>query len=272
MNREQEKIETSLKKFQDITFNENEKREVHSKMMERIEKPIQRNWKWDIRPVLSFAVVGLLLLGGGYFLTQQIINSEETQQADEKEEMNLISPYEELEKEVAEKLGGPVFIPYDVGIPLRSAIMLNHSERTDEEKVIIGDPLVVSFGYSHAQIEKEDFEEFAGMKERSGDELMLLYGHYIPYEKQDVQFGISNKELLHIDTITLSLMGEERIIEGMTVYYRETKYMEVPSIRIGFEIDNFIYGYTFHLEKMTEDQAIQFVTKAIKQINHKRNQ
>ncbi|MGY3718108.1 hypothetical protein ACWE42_21570 [Sutcliffiella cohnii] len=225
--------------------------------------------------MLSLSIVGLLMLGGGYYLSQQLINTEETQQAQkakDQEDMNLISPYEELEKEVAEKMGGPVFIPYDFRIPLRSAIMLHHSERTDEGEVLIGDPLVVTFAYSNAQMEKEDFEQFGGMKERSGDELVLLYGQYIPFEKQDVQFGISNKELMHIDSITLGLMGEERVIEDMTVYYRMFEYMDVPSIRIGFEIDNFIYGYTFNLEKMTEEQAMQFVAKAIKQINHKRNQ
>ena len=270
-DREDSKLDASLKSYQGIELGEEDKKEVYAKMMkthEKLTKSPKR--KLDFRPLLSVVVVGILLLGGGFFLTAQLLEKEEGQLGDKKEETNIDvnSPYKELEQEVAARIGGPVFIPYDVGIPLRSATVHYEYEYLDGKVVTIGEPLGATFAYTDAEVGEEDLEQYAHILENRAESIEMLYGEHIAYLKQTVHLSISNKDGMHIDSINRILLGEERTIGDKTVYYRVVDRENLPYRLISFTLFENIYSYTFKANEVSEDQAFEFVEKAIGQMNN----
>ncbi|MDF0727625.1 hypothetical protein PY093_13105 [Cytobacillus sp. S13-E01] len=67
-------IDETLTRFQKIELNEEEKREIHLKMMNSLEKTKPRKKMWDVRPPdLSTVLAGILFIAGGYHFASETI-------------------------------------------------------------------------------------------------------------------------------------------------------------------------------------------------------
>ncbi|NLP52409.1 hypothetical protein [Bacillus sp. RO1] len=269
--KEESRLEHTLKGYQAIRMDEEGKKEIHERVMESVRQPEKRQqWRWDMRPVVSFMLAGLLLVIGGYFLATELIFSNDTEKSLTVEDENDteavaggVTPYTNLEKAASAKLRTEVHIPFHADVPLRTAFIIDDGYFLDDER-FVGDPVVATFVYStlEAGDEEEKSEELAKLL-RGTD---LIYGEFLVNDKHMVGLNILNGETTHIDRINYNLIGEEKSIAGKTVYYNYLKHSIPDTFRISFRVNEDVYAFYFNAERVSESYAYAFVEKSLKQI------
>ncbi|QOR64579.1 hypothetical protein IM538_11895 [Cytobacillus suaedae] len=256
-------IDETFTRLQKINLGEEEQREVHVKMMNSLEKAKSRKKRWDVRPVLSTVLAGILFIAGGYYFASETIFTENVQQGQLNQEFD--SPYIELEHEISDLLQTSVFIPYKEGLPVKMALV--HFDSSGGDGVATTrTPSGATIAYSPLKLTKMDNERIERLKE----DHKLLYGDYIQEDKNTHWLTILSEEVTHIDSRTKALFGKEKLIAGHSVYqkvYEEPNVGEVN--RISFKLDKTIYEFHFPTEHFTEGYAILFVEESIKQITNR---
>ncbi len=272
--KDESRLDRTLKGYQEIRMDDEGKRELHERVMGSVRQPEKRQQRrWDMRPVFSFMLAGLLLVVGGYFLATELIFTEDTEKGltveDEKETgveagNGGVTPYTSLEKAVSAKLGTDVHIPFHADVPLRTAFIMHDGYLLKGEEEYLGDPIMAAFVYStlEAGDEEGESEELRKLS-KSTD---LIYGEFLLNDKHMVGLNILNGETSHIDLINSNLIGEEKTIAGKTVYYRHRVNSFTDTFRISFRVDEDVYAFYFNAERVTESYAYAFVEKSLKQM------
>ncbi len=271
--KDENRLDRTLKGYQEIRMDDEGKRELHERVMGSVRQPEKRQQRrWDMRPVFSFMLAGLLLVVGGYFLANELIFLDDTEKSLTVEEENEteamtggVTPYTSLEKAASAKLGTEVKIPFHADVPLRTAFIINDGYILDDEE-FIGDPVVAAFVYStlEAGEEEEKSEELSKLKLSPGTD--LIYGEFLINDKHMIGLNILNGETTHIDRINRNLIGEEKTIAGKTVYYSHRKDSIPESFRISFRVNKDVYAFNFNAERVSESYAYAFVEKSLKQM------
>lgn len=272
--KDENRLDRTLKGYQEIRMDEEGKRKLHERVMGSVRQPEKRQQRrWDMRPVFSFMLAGLLLVVGGYFLATELIFTEDTEKGltveDEKETgveagNGGVTPYTSLEKAASAKLGTDVHIPFHADVPLQTAFIMHDGYLLNGEEEYLGDPIMAAFVYStlEAGDEEGESEELRKLS-KSTD---LIYGEFLLNDKHMVGLNILNGETSHIDLINSNLIGEEKTIAGKTVYYRHRVNSFTDTFRISFRVDEDVYAFYFNAERVTESYAYAFVEKSLKQM------
>lgn len=271
--KEESRLDRTLKGYQAIRMDEEGKKELHEKVMGSVRQPEKRQQRrWDMRPVFSFMLAGLLLVVGGYFLANELIFNEdrdtsltveEETEADVGASNGGVTPYTSLEKAASAKLGTEVRIPFHPDVPLQTAYIIDDGYTLDDER-FKGNPVAAAFVYStlEAGDEEEKSEELSKLSQQSD----LIYGEHLVRDKSMVKLNILNGETSHIDSINHNLIGEEKTIAGKTVYYSHRKESIPDTFRISFRVDEDVYAFYFNAERVSESYAYALVEKSLKQI------
>ncbi|WP_226682819.1 hypothetical protein [Sutcliffiella horikoshii] len=270
--KDESRLDRTLKGYQEIRLDEEGKKELHSRVMGSVRQPDKRQQRrWDMRPVVSFMLAGFLLVVGGYFLANELIFLDDKNTSLSVEEENDteavaggVTPYTSIEKAVSAKLGTEVHIPFHADVPLQTAFIMHDGYLLKGEEEYLGDPVMAAFVYStlEAGDEEGESEELRKLS-KSTD---LIYGEFLLNDKHIVGLNILNGETSHIDLINSNLIGEEKTIAGKTVYYRHRKNSFSDTFRISFRVDEDVYAFYFNAERVSEGYAYTFVEKSLKQI------
>ncbi|WP_313804006.1 hypothetical protein [Cytobacillus sp.] len=261
---EETKFDNSFKDFQRIDLDGEDKAVIHTKIIETIEQAKSRKVKWDKQKVLTTVFSGIFIIFAGYFLAAFVENNY--QSADQK----VKSPYTDLEKELSDAMKTPVYIPYHKDLPLKMSFLMMDSRGVGEE-IIESKAAVASLAYSNFDADKAGAKEFKRINEPGvigGEPIELLYGEFIKKEKIKAYIHILSLEESGKSLINKFLYGDKKIIAGHPVSYRvigDKIIGEFMSFTFKYD-NNTIYVFVFPLNKVTEDFAISFVEKSIKQI------
>ncbi|MGD6873788.1 hypothetical protein ACQCU1_16545 [Sutcliffiella horikoshii] len=264
-------LDRTLKGYQEIRMDDEGKRELHGKVMESVSQPEKRQQRrWDMRPVVSFMLAGLLLVVGGYFLANELVFTDDTEKSMTVEEENDteavaggVTPYTSLEKATSAKLGSEVHIPFHADVPLQTAYIIDDGYTLDDEQ-FKGDPVAAAFVYSTLEADDEEGKSEELSKLSSSTE--LIYGEFLLNDKHMVSLNILNGETSHIDSINHNLIGEEKTIAGKTVYYSHRKESIPDTFRISLRVNEDVYAFYFNAERVSESYAYAFVEKSLKQM------
>lgn len=271
--KEESRLDRTLKGYQEIGMDIEGKRELHERLMGSVRQQGKRQQRrWDMRPVVSFMLAGLLLVVGGYFIANELVfsnNTEKSLTVNDEAETDVgasnggVTPYTSLEKVASSKLGTEVHIPFHADVPLQTAFIIDDGYFLDEER-FRGNPVTAAFVYSTLEAgEEEGKSEELSKLSRSTE---LIYGEFLLNDKHMVSLNILNGETSHIDLIDNSLIGEEKTIAGKTVYYSHRKESIPNTFRISFRVDEDVYAFYFNAERVSESYAYAFVEKSLKQI------
>ncbi len=273
--KDESRLDRTLKGYQSIRMDEEGKKELHERVMGSVRQPEKRQQRrWDMRPVFSFVMAGLLLVIGGYFLATEVIFSDKEKSLTVEEEAETgvepgnggVTPYTNLEKVASGKLGTEVHIPFHADVPLKVATIIKDGYIIDDE-AHIGDPVYGIFIYSTLDAGEEEKEQEEELEKRYGGVFGdIIYGEPLVDDKHMVSLSIANGDTSHIDDINRRLIGEEKTIAGKTVYYSHRKESIPETFRISFRQDDDVYAFYFNTEKVTKDYAFAFVEKSLKQI------
>ncbi|MCM3618546.1 hypothetical protein M3936_13230 [Sutcliffiella horikoshii] len=269
--KDESRLDRTLKGYQDIRMDEEGKRELHERVMGSVKQQDKRQQRrWDMRPVFSFMLAGLLLVVGGYFLATELIFSDTEKNLSVEDETEAgvedgnggMTPYTNLEKVASAKLETEVHIPFHADVPLQTAFIIDDGYTLDDER-FKGEPVAAAFVYSTLEAGEEDAEsEELSELSRSTD---LIYGEYLVRDKHMVGLNILNGETSHIDVINSNLIGEEKSIAGKTVYFSHRKGSIPDTFRISFKVNKDVYAFYFNAERVSESFAYAFVEKSLKQ-------
>ncbi|WP_339149080.1 MULTISPECIES: hypothetical protein [unclassified Sutcliffiella] len=273
--KEENRLDRTLKGYQAIKLDDEGKKELHERVMGSVRQPEKRQQRrWDMRPVVSFMLAGVLLVIGGYFLATEVIfsDTEKSLTVEDETETGLdagnggVTPYTNLEKIASAKLGTEVHIPFHADVPLKVATIIKDGYIIDDE-AHIGEPVYGVFIYSTLDAGEEEKEQSDELEKRYGGVFGdIIYGEPLVVDKHMVSLSILNGDTNHIDNINRMLIGEEKRIAGKTVYYSHRKDSIPDSLRISFRVNDDVYTFYFNTKRVSEDYAYSFVEKSLKQI------
>lgn len=258
---EETKFDDTFKGLQRIDLDGEDKAVIHTKIIETIEQAKSQKVKWDNQKVLTTVFSGILIIFAGYFLAAFVENNY--QSADQR----FKSPYTDLEKELSDVMKTPVYIPYHKDLPLKMSILMMEIMDLGEGE-IRRKPVVAGLAYSNLDADEADAKEFEKIKEQKyGAPIELLYGDFIKNEKHKAYIHILSREVSSRSLINYFLYGDKKTIAGHTVIYKVIEDKTGKFMSFSFKYDNnTIYVFVFPLNQVTEDFAISFVEKSIKQI------
>lgn len=265
MNKHSEEttFDDAFKDFQRIDLDDEDKAVIHTKLIKTIEQAKGRKVKWDKQKVLTTVFSGIFIIFASYFLVVFVENNY--QSADQK----VKSPYTDLEKELSEAMKTSLYIPYHKDLPLKMSYLMMESWGVGEE-IIESKAAVARLAYSNLDADEADAKEFERINEPGvigGEPIELLYGEFIKNEKIKAYIHILSLEVSSKSLINKFLYGDKKTIAGHTVSYRVIGDKTGEFMSFTFKYDNnTIYVFVFPINKVTEDFAISFVEKSIKQI------